>query len=346
MDTCPTWYKPYPVAMYWGSASNGLGFFHIETGGKEDCEWLNFGNVGLVLIEKGEITKKELGLCFSDMWKTNWPWQIRRYDEKKFIVRFPRNKKIKDLVEYPSINLKKEGVTISFSDWNGEMPAYVTLEETWIVIEGLPPKWISWNIISQISTMLGDLVNVDWHTIFRSFYEKVRIQVAVRDSTKIPRDTIVEIHHELYLLKFTVESEAVSGHESDNPPGPDDNNPSQNKHTEEEFDSSGDDLLGEDMDTGNSNTNTKDKHQTTGSNGARTMQKCSTPAPRANEENLVSSKLLGAPMTKSYLEAVKKRHYDTMVTPLLEQFEAAADKPISQKYTSTQQKWGPVVAFR
>ncbi|XBH93705.1 hypothetical protein VPH35_084588 [Triticum aestivum] len=88
------------------------------------------------------------------------------------------------------------------------MPAYVTLEETWIVIEGLPPKWISWNIISQISTMLGVLVNVDWHTIFRSFYEKVRIQVAVRDSTKIPRDRMVEIHHELYLLKFTVESEA------------------------------------------------------------------------------------------------------------------------------------------
>lgn len=194
------------------------------------------------------------------------------------------------------------------------MPAYVTLEETWIVIEGLPPKWISWNIISQISTMLGVLVNVDWHTIFRSFYEKVRIQVAVRDSTKIPRDRMVEIHHELYLLKFTVESEAVSGHESDNPPGPDDNNPSQNKHTEDEFDSSGDDLLGEDMDTGNNDTNTKDKHQTIGSNGARTMQKCSTPAPRANEENLVSSKLLGEPMTKSYLEAVKKRHYDTMVT--------------------------------
>ena len=43
----------------------------------------------------------------------------------------------------------------------------------------------------------GVLVNVDWHTIFRSFYEKVRIQVAVRDPAKIPRDRMVEIHHEL-----------------------------------------------------------------------------------------------------------------------------------------------------
>ena len=104
-----------------------------------------------------------------------------------------------------------------------------------------------------------------------------------------------------------MESEAASGQGSDIPPGPDDNNPSQNKHTEDEFDSSGDDLLGEDMDTGNSNNNAKDKHQTTGSNGARTMQKCSTPAPRDNEEKVVSSKFLGAPMTKSYLEIVKKK---------------------------------------
>ncbi|XBH67932.1 hypothetical protein VPH35_096217 [Triticum aestivum] len=70
----------------------------------------------------------------------------------------------------------------------------MTLLRTWIVIEGLPPKWISWSIISQISTMLGAL----------SFYEKVRIQVAVRDPAKIPRDRMVEIHHELYLLQFTI----------------------------------------------------------------------------------------------------------------------------------------------
>ncbi|XP_044357384.1 uncharacterized protein [Triticum aestivum] len=96
MDSCPTWYKPYPAAMYWGSANNGLGLFHIETGGKEDNDWLNFGNVGLVLVEKGEINEAELGGCFSEMWKTNWPWQIRRYDNKKFIVRFPPTKKSKN----------------------------------------------------------------------------------------------------------------------------------------------------------------------------------------------------------------------------------------------------------
>ncbi|XBH98841.1 hypothetical protein VPH35_128291 [Triticum aestivum] len=84
------------------------------------------------------------------------------------------------------------------------MPACDTLEETWIVIEGLPPKWISWNIIAQISTMLAVLVNVDWHTIFRSFYEKVRIQVAVRDlvmSQIIPQDLIITIRPKTSTLR-------------------------------------------------------------------------------------------------------------------------------------------------
>src|SRR3954471_11922620 len=101
---------------------------------------------------------------------------------------------------------------------------------------------------------------------------------------------MVEIHHELYLLQFAVESEADSGQGSDIPPGPDDNNPSQSRHTEDGFDSSGDDLLGEDMDTGNNNTNSntgKNKQQNTGagSGGTKNIQRCSTPAPSTNEVN-------------------------------------------------------------
>ena len=61
MDVCPTWYKPYPAALYWGSANTGLGFFHIEAGEVSESEWLNFGNVGLVIVEEGDITREELG---------------------------------------------------------------------------------------------------------------------------------------------------------------------------------------------------------------------------------------------------------------------------------------------
>ena len=100
MDACPEWYKPMPMAQYWGSANVGLGFFHIEPEGQEAIRWLSIDNVGIVNIEGGEITEQELEQCFTEMWKTNWHWQIRVLEDKKFLVRFPPSKKVNDLVDY------------------------------------------------------------------------------------------------------------------------------------------------------------------------------------------------------------------------------------------------------
>lgn len=71
MDVFPTWYKTYPFSQYLGSANSGLGFYHIKTGKKSEVAWLNFGNVGLVFVQEGEISAKELEKCFAEMWKTN-----------------------------------------------------------------------------------------------------------------------------------------------------------------------------------------------------------------------------------------------------------------------------------
>ena len=92
--------------------------------------------------------------------------------------------------------------------------------------------------------------------------------MVVRDTSKIPRDRIVEINHELYLLKFTIERDADIGTTSDKPSGPDgsDDDANKKKEEEEDFDSSNDDLLGEDMNIGTSNTNNnKDVAAGTGS---------------------------------------------------------------------------------
>jgi hypothetical protein len=109
MDNCLMWYSLLPTAQYWGSANPGLGFFHVEVEGPEAVQWLNMDNVGVVVVKEGEISAEELEKNFNDMWKVNWFWQIRQIGPKKFLVRFPPSKRIKELVEYPSINLKKEG---------------------------------------------------------------------------------------------------------------------------------------------------------------------------------------------------------------------------------------------
>jgi hypothetical protein len=149
-----------PIAQFYGSASSGLGFFHVEVDKPAAVAWLNMDNVGIAIVD-GEITMEELKQNFSDIWKTNWPWQMRRLDEKRFLVRFPPGKKIKDLVSFPSINLKKKGVSVSFMDWNGDIPAYSEMEEVWVKVEGIPPKYLSWRVMMRVATALGIPIDVD-----------------------------------------------------------------------------------------------------------------------------------------------------------------------------------------
>jgi hypothetical protein len=67
----------------------------------------------------------ELATCFNP----NWPWQIRQLDEWCFLVRFPPNKKVEDMVDFSSFNLGKEGVCVSVKPWLGELESYAELDE-------------------------------------------------------------------------------------------------------------------------------------------------------------------------------------------------------------------------
>lgn len=104
------------------------------------------------------------------------------------------------MIELPSINLKRKAVSVSFMKWDGEIDCYAESHDVWINVVGLPPKWITWRIISQVASIFGVLTNVGWHEIFMSFFKNVNIQVFVRDHSKIPKYRLVEIEKDLYLL--------------------------------------------------------------------------------------------------------------------------------------------------
>jgi hypothetical protein len=55
------------------------------------------------------------------------------------------------------------------------------------------------------------MVNVDWPVIFKSFYRKIRLLIAVRDVEKIPPNKLFEMEQCFFLVTFDVEKPAMDG---------------------------------------------------------------------------------------------------------------------------------------
>ena len=97
MNACPKWKLEHPIATFVGSASLGLGFYHLEVPSVESTQWLNLTNCGVVRMKTGQISLAELEIELSDIYSRDWPWQIRELEPGKFLVRFPPHKRVSDI---------------------------------------------------------------------------------------------------------------------------------------------------------------------------------------------------------------------------------------------------------
>jgi hypothetical protein len=62
-------------------------------------------------------------------------------------------------------------------------------------------------VFAQIASGFGLMVEVDWSTLFKSFYETVRVKIACKNYQKIPHDRLYEMNKKIHLISFTVEAE-------------------------------------------------------------------------------------------------------------------------------------------
>jgi hypothetical protein len=141
MSDCPTWKKNQLVASYIGSATDGLGFYHVDLLECETTRWLNIKNCGVVIVKKGVISMFELEKELSEFFCKEWPWQVRELITNRFLVRFQPHRKVANIKALPSFNLGKEGVQVEVVEWIGDLDHFSVLTETLIQLEGIPPKW-------------------------------------------------------------------------------------------------------------------------------------------------------------------------------------------------------------
>jgi hypothetical protein len=227
MTDCPSWKKPQPTAAYMGSARSGLGFYHIDLPKCETTSWLNISKCGVVEIRKGAISMQELEKELSEIFCREWSWQIREITPAKFLVRFPPHRKVSDIKSLPSFNLRKEGVQVGVVEWMGGLNHFSELKEVWIRLEGIPPKWCAWQVFAPMVSGLGLMLEVDWSSLFKSFYERVGIKLACRNPRKIPVERLYELDKKLYMINIIVEglepsNVRKSGDEGGNDDGGDD----------------------------------------------------------------------------------------------------------------------------
>jgi hypothetical protein len=170
---CPKWMKPVEPVQYLGGATQGLGFFHVEV--KEETNragYLKFiDNCVVLTVEEGEIEMGEIVENLQQLFDPKWHWQLRKIDEYKLLVSFPPQKQILAtfISDITYFKLRKEGVLVSLKSWNGDVEPYDALEEVWVQVKGVPPKWCNWRTLTQIASSLGRMVEVDWNSLFSSF---------------------------------------------------------------------------------------------------------------------------------------------------------------------------------
>lgn len=75
----------------------------------------------------------------------------------------------------------KNGALGALRIWNGEGEPFDELKDTWVQVYGIPPKFSDADI-KQVASTLGMLVEIDWSSLFTTFFASVKLKVVVKDS--------------------------------------------------------------------------------------------------------------------------------------------------------------------
>jgi hypothetical protein len=148
---------------------------------------------------------------------------------------------VTDIKNLPSFSLRKEGVLVDVVEWIGDLDQFSELKEVWIQLEGIPSRWCDWRVFAQISSGFGLMLDVDWASLFKSLYEKVRIKIACRNPAEVPQERLFELDKKLYMITILVE-----GYENEQKVDNDDNHGDDDD--DDQKDSEGKDNSDDDLD--------------------------------------------------------------------------------------------------
>jgi hypothetical protein len=189
-------------------------------------------NFGVFIVEEGLLSEEEIVQTLKSQIDKEWQWKLMKMDEYRYLVKFPPHIKVESKVlgKATYFYLKNDEVMASLRVWNCDIEPMGQLEEVWVQITGVPPKWCNWTTINEIASSLGKMGEIDWQMLFSSFFSTIRVKIHCKDPDMIPESRIMEMDNNLFLIHFKVETkgkehEKPGGDEGkgDNPDEEDDN---------------------------------------------------------------------------------------------------------------------------
>jgi hypothetical protein len=114
------------------------------------------------------------------------------------------------------------------------------LKLVWIQMEGIPSKWCDCKVFAQMTSSFVLMIKVDWSSLFKSFYDKLRDKLACRNPEKIPLERLFELDKKLYMVNILVEGlehkEGGNSDKDDDDQGDDGDNGTNEDINDDNFD--------------------------------------------------------------------------------------------------------------
>jgi hypothetical protein len=122
-------------------------------------------------------------------------------------MRFPTAKMVFDWSQFKGLAMMSVDAYMKVEQWSPKMGAKGVLEQAWFRVKDIPADQRSIRTIAKVGGLVGKVVEIDEKTRYGADY--VRVKIACRDVTKVPRTTEGTLG--IHLHDFIFEREIPEG---------------------------------------------------------------------------------------------------------------------------------------
>lgn len=140
----------------------------------------------IITISSGQASGKDVEREFMNaIGSETWKWTAKQIAENKFIMRFPNAKILKEWSYFPALTMRTANAQMKIDAYTACARAKGQLHQAWFKVWDIPPNQRSIRTVAKVGGLVGKVLEIDEKTRFRHDY--VRMKIACRDVTKVPR---------------------------------------------------------------------------------------------------------------------------------------------------------------